>query len=165
MARYLGLEHHRSFIAANGEGPWDCASCGEEILKIGKRSRDGAIHHKNENKHDNDPANLEMHHFGCHRRLHTIGDINPAARPEVAAKISASLIGHEVTAETRAKIGAANKGNKYCLGRVVSDETKQRMSDSVKTQRIAVCECGKSSRPGSMAAHFKATGHKEVMNA
>ena len=165
MPRYRGLEHHRSFIAANGEGPWNCSSCGEEILKIGKRSRDGAIHHKNENKHDNRAENLEMHHFGCHRRLHTLGTQNPSARPEVAAKISASLIGHEVTDETRAKIGAANKGNKYCLGRIVSDETKQLMKESIKKQRIATCECGKSSRPGSMAGHFKATGHKEAVNA
>lgn len=162
--RYSGLKHHRAFFAANGEGPWNCASCGEIILKIGRHSREGAVHHINEDKHDNRAENLEIHHFGCHRSLHVTGDKNPAARPEIAAKISAALQRHEVTQATKDAVSRANTGNIYCVGREMSVETRKRISESVQHQRVATCECGKKSRPGSMVSHFKATGHKEVID-
>lgn len=48
------------------------------------------------------------------------------------ASIAAALQGHEVSEVTRMKIGVAHKGNRYCAGRVLSPESRAKMSDSVK---------------------------------
>lgn len=42
------------------------------------------------------------------------------------------VCGWTPSAETRAKIGAANMGNKYCLGRQVSDTTRAKISEANK---------------------------------
>jgi len=123
--------HALIYTQHHGDGPYTCEHCGEIILKLGKRSRDGAIHHKNEDKLDNRIENLSVMHFGCHRSLHTSGDENPSKRPEIAAKISASLMGHEVTQATRDAVSRANKGNKYSVGRVYTPEMRERMRQAM----------------------------------
>lgn len=61
--------------------------------------------------------------------------------PETRAKISASLMGHSVSATTGAKISAANTGKHWKL----SAETKQRQSDA---------RCARPRRPiGSRSLH------------
>jgi group I intron endonuclease len=50
------------------------------------------------------------------------------ATPETCAKMSKALMGHFVSPETRAKIGAANKGKKYHLGCRNTPEARARMS-------------------------------------
>lgn len=157
MTRYAP-GYRKIFIEHNGGGPWPCAyePCGELIYVFGKRSREGAIHHKDENKHNNDPANLEIMHFGCHRRHHMMGHIKSI---ETRQKLSDSLMGHPVSTETRTKIGDANRGNKYCLGRIPSVETREKLRNMGKP---LTCECGMVTIPGSMASHLKASGHTLV---
>jgi group I intron endonuclease len=50
--------------------------------------------------------------------------------PEHRAKISAGMMGHSVSEETRRKIGTTKVGNKYNVGKVRSDETKRKMSEA-----------------------------------
>ncbi len=155
--RYSGKQHITVFLAHSGHGPWTCAyeSCGKQITRLGRRRDEGSIHHVNEDKHDNHPENLEIMHFGCHRKHHMIGHVKTA---ETRQKLRDALRGHEVSAETRQKIGDANRGNTYCLGRVVSDETRVKLRAvhlgvkrpnnrsaevwSVTPRDPLMCECG-----------------------
>lgn len=157
MTRYAH-GYRKIFLAHNGSGPWTCAytPCGELIYVLGKRSREGAIHHKDEDKHNNDPDNLEIMHFGCHRRHHMVGHIKA---PETCQRLSDALQGHPVSAETRAKISAANRGKQSSLGRVPSQVTREKLRNMGKA---VVCECGMTTYPGSMASHLKASGHRLV---
>ncbi len=41
------------------------------------------------------------------------------------------------TAEINSKISAANKGNQYCLGRILSDETRRKISASHKGKKLS----------------------------
>lgn len=50
---------------------------------------------------------------------------------EHRAAIAAGLKGHEVSLETRQKIGARHKGNTYCVGRELSEASRAKMSESV----------------------------------
>jgi len=68
------------FLAHAPPGPWPCGVCGvligPEELHQG-RGKSPAIHHL-DGDHENDaPENLQMTHFSCHRRLHTLGIKNP----------------------------------------------------------------------------------------
>lgn len=55
---------------------------------------------------------------------------NPA--PEVRIKLSNAKKGKILSAETKAKLSAANKGNKNCLGKKASAATRMKMSMSQK---------------------------------
>ncbi len=54
------------------------------------------------------------------------------ASDEAREKIRQSLMGREVSPDTRARIGAANRGHTRNLGIKRSDETKARMSEARK---------------------------------
>jgi NUMOD3 motif len=51
--------------------------------------------------------------------------------PAHRAAIAKALLGHSVADETRAMIGAHHAGNKYCMGRKLSDASRKKMSESV----------------------------------
>lgn len=157
MTRYAH-GYREIFLEHNGSGPWTCAyaPCGELIHVFGKRSREGAIHHKDEDKHNNDPDDLEIMHFGCHRKYHMIGH---AKTEETRQRLRDALQGHPVSAETRAKIGDANRGKQSSLGRVTSPETREKLRNMGKP---VTCECGMTTYPGSMVSHLKASGHRLV---
>lgn len=55
--------------------------------------------------------------------------------PEAIAKSSASRMGHEVSAETRARIGSANKGK--CLGKSPPNKGKKRLVIDGKTTYVS----------------------------
>lgn len=119
MTRYA-RGYRKVFLEHNGSGPWNCAydGCEELIYVFGRKSREGAIHHKDENKHNNEPDNLEIMHFGCHRRHHMIGrDVSDKTR----ANMSAAQKGRIVSDEARAKVSKAH------TGRIVSEEWKANM--------------------------------------
>lgn len=54
--------------------------------------------------------------------------------PETLEKIRIKNIGRKHTIEAKNKISIGNSGNKHCLGRVLSDNTKMKMSNSHKGQ-------------------------------
>jgi hypothetical protein len=54
--------------------------------------------------------------------------------PEARRKQKEMMTGREVSETTRALLSKINKGNKHCLGRVLSDETKKKISEKRKKQ-------------------------------
>lgn len=175
----------RIFIETNGNGPWSCAECTEEVTVIGQGSTEGVIHHKDENYLNNDPSNLEMMHHACHLRHHLVGVPMPT---ETRKKISETLKGRpspttgmtfsdEVNAkkglpgelnpfygkthstEVREKISAVHKGTKH------TDEHKRKISDALKGKpgNLGVkqkCECGLETYPAPMTRHTRAKNHR-----
>lgn len=53
------------FFAHNGPGPYTCFYCEEDVT-----FKEVAVHHKDENKRNNDPENLEAAHDDCHMAHH-----------------------------------------------------------------------------------------------
>lgn len=154
VVRYAN--HRRVFLEHYGPPPWVCDYCGELIAQLGKRSRDGAIHHRDEDKLNNDPRNLAIMHFGCHRRHHMMGTTQSV---ETRRKIAQSNLGHSVSSHTRAQVAKANRGNTYCVGRQASPETRRKLANMGK---LKTCECGLVTSPGSMAGHVRASGHRVI---
>jgi len=111
----------------NGNGPWVCFFCSEEILPDEKpRSRRSlCIHHKNHNHDDNRKSNLKASHWACHTRHHKVGVANTS---EQRAKISAALKGRVKTPEHLAAIKANHVG---MTGRHCSPEHKAKISASL----------------------------------
>lgn len=153
-ARYTN--HVKIFLRHNPEPPWICRECDEPILALGRESRDGVIHHLNKKPRDNRIENLVVLHHDCHSRLHGIGRKHTN---ETKAKMSAAALGHEVSAEVRSKISAANTGNKYCVGREYSVETREKLRNMGSP---STCECGLSTSRASMVSHLRATSHQVV---
>lgn len=71
------------------------------------------------------------------------GDTSPTSVPEIAAKVSVAMMGHDVSEETREKLSIAFKGKpldevrakafgKYWLGRKHSTKSKKKMSKAQK---------------------------------
>ena len=54
--------------------------------------------------------------------------------PEARRKQKEMMTGREVSQETRTLLSEINKGNKHCLGRVHSDETKRKIAEARKKQ-------------------------------
>lgn len=54
---------------------------------------------------------------------------------EMKIKMRDAKLGKKLSEETKAKIGAASKGNTYSLGKVLSEETKAKMSEAGKHRK------------------------------
>ena len=54
--------------------------------------------------------------------------------PEARRKQKEMMTGREVSQATRSLLSDINKGNKHCLGRVLSEETKRKISEKRKNQ-------------------------------
>jgi hypothetical protein len=127
------------FERARGAGPWACEACDNLVYERGKRSNDGVIHHKDEDTMNNDISNFAIMHFGCHRRFHMLGTTASLSHRK---GISDALTGHEVTQDTRRKIGDANRGR---TGGAIGDRL--------------TCECGLNTFIGPLTRHTKAKNH------
>lgn len=71
MARDRPNEEHRAaFFAARPHGPWPCeyGRCRSEVV-MRYRSQ-VVVHHADEDKANNDPANLQAMHNPCHMSHH-----------------------------------------------------------------------------------------------
>jgi len=76
----------RNFYAVYGQGPWVCEDCSDEIEKIGVNTRDGNIHHRDNDVTNDDAVNLVVLHTDCHQRRHPVTD-------ELKVQISEKLRG------------------------------------------------------------------------
>lgn len=121
--------HYRKiFIEVNGDGPYVCFFCSDEVSREEKDTRLRlCIHHKNHDHDDNCKSNLKPSHWWCHSTHHTTGKVFSDERCE---KISAAAIGRVFSDGTREKISAASKGNQYGKGHVHSLESRRKMSAS-----------------------------------
>ena len=76
------------------------------------------IHHKNEDKEDNDPSNLVLMENGAHSRLHNLGNTY--------------CLGHIFSDEHKQKLSEAHKGNTNRLGKHHTEAAKRKMSKAQK---------------------------------
>lgn len=88
-------------------------------------------------------------------------------RPETIIKIKKARAKQVITEEHKRKIGLKSKGNKYCLGRKLSDEHKQKIRKS--TQYLADNQLGlhseeaKAKRTATLKVKFNTPEMKEVL--
>lgn len=77
--------YHVIWLQAQGPGPWSCGFCGDPVVGLRRnKSFNGLIHHKDENRSNNDITNLVAMHRDCHVKHHLTGKARPA---EVRKKI------------------------------------------------------------------------------
>lgn len=113
------------FLEANGSGPWPCSFCGELVHQLGRRRREGNIHHLDEDMTNDSPENLAIGHHACHARHHAMRrDMSSLVKQqwidgkhvfipqsaEVRHRQAQSLTGRTVPTEVRKKISATLKG-------------------------------------------------------
>lgn len=73
-------------------------------------------------------ANMGLARMGNTNGLGNTNMLGKHHTLETRERMSAAQMGHITTAETRRNIGKAKKGNTYCLGRIVSEEARLKMS-------------------------------------
>ena len=112
----MRLTYRDVFFAKRGFGPWRCRLC-----RLLIEPQDLHIHHKDRDRTNSDPRNLEPLHESCHGQLHKRGKRLSA---ETRHKMSESHKGVPRTPEHRANI------SRGLLGRKHTDEAKQKMSIS-----------------------------------
>ena len=89
--------------------PQICYFCGEEITQFGRES-DSLCFHSLDGDHSNWDSSNKV---PCHKRCHTCHHSKKETDPERVEKIRLSLIGREVSDETRRKISNSNKGKPH----------------------------------------------------
>jgi hypothetical protein len=64
--------YQKIFLEENGDGPWPCHFCGEDVFPAINRERrlTGCIHHLDEDRTNHAPENLVPVHLGCHSSHH-----------------------------------------------------------------------------------------------
>lgn len=88
------------------------------------------------------------------------GEVSPMTLPEVRAKVSAALIGREISASTRAALSLAHKGNKHTLGmKVHSEEHKAMMSEKMKGNSFAKGQVVSEERRKATSERSKGNTH------
>ena len=65
------ITYREIFFAYNGIGPFECSVCSEVITPL--ENEDWAIHHRDGNRANRDPSNLENIHKSCHASRHAKG--------------------------------------------------------------------------------------------
>lgn len=90
------------WIAHHGEAPYVCEHCGRRIEKITGRTKGcGVIHHKDEDRSNNDISNLAAMHRECHMSHHQKGKpkLNPRTgwkhSPETREKLRQAALRRE----------------------------------------------------------------------
>lgn len=130
----------RAFIEHNGSGPWQCYSCTKLVLKIGRDSRDGNIHHLDDDVTNDVPTNLVMMHADCHQRFH--GPPTEDERRRISAKLKgrpSPTKGMKFSAEVNAKKSMPGELNPF-YGRKHSSDALAVMR---QPRRRRVCpDCG-----------------------
>lgn len=132
----------RVFIETNGDGPWSCYSCYDQVEKIGQDTWDGNIHHLDEDATNDSPENLVIMHVICHQRFH-----GPSSNIWVKGHQPWNL-GKKATAEARAHMSVSKKANPPFLGKRHTDEARAKIAAAHRGMKYAIektpCEdCGK----------------------
>jgi ribosomal protein L37AE/L43A len=130
----------RVFEARNGTGPWQCYSCAKEVVKIGRDSDDGNIHHLDEDVTNDTPGNLVIMHAVCHQHFH--GPPTEDERRRISAKLKgrpSPTKGMKFSPEVNAKKSMPGELNPF-YGRKHASDTLTVMR---QPRRRRVCpDCG-----------------------
>jgi len=173
--------HYRKiFVKHNGDGPWACFFCGDEVSRVEKDTRFRlAIHHKNHNHDDDRKLNLKPAHNSCHSRHHSIGRKHT---PETRAKQRAASMGNQhglnPSDETREKLRVASTGRlgpnrgkiPWNKGAVTPDEVRAKISEAHKGKilspetraKISKIHRGKPKSPETRARMSDAAKRRKV---
>ena len=133
------------FVARFGPPPWACEMCDLSGADV--------VHHKDENRDNNEFSNLAGVHRTCHLRYHGRRRVKSAEEKE---KISLGRLGKGTgprSEQARANMNAAR------FGRVVSVDTREKMRASLLAQSRKCSSCGMISIPAALGRHQKASGH------
>ena len=117
----------RIYVETHGPFPHPCFVCGE-LAEPGPRyhPRSAVVHHIDEDRSNDDPANLDVAHWVCHQRFHMAGN-----------SYASATRGRPLSAEHRASIGAALVGNQHAKGTVWTPEMRQAASERMRGNQIA----------------------------
>lgn len=89
--------HHREvFFAYNGPGPFTCFDCGKDVVM-----EEVHVHHRDNDKTNNEPNNLAAAHPDCHSRFTNLGR---KERPEVVKRRVDAIRGRPLSEEHKAKL-------------------------------------------------------------
>lgn len=86
-------------------------------------------HHIDNNYKNNEISNIVIVCRGCHNKIHKTG---LKLSDKTKDKISLARIGFKHSDETRKKMSKSKQGNKNCVGNHLSEETKRKISESLK---------------------------------
>jgi hypothetical protein len=143
--------YRRIFITANGLGPWTCYGCGEPVVNL-------LVHHLDEDRSNNDPANLVAMHGPCHLSLHKRGKKLSDGHREKLRASHVGMSGKKHSAETKIKMSETHSGKK------LSDDHKRKLSEShrgkphlMRQQRCG--DCSLVSIGTGLARHQQSSGH------
>jgi hypothetical protein len=125
LARLRGAR--KVYVETHGAFPHACAFCGE-LADVGPRyrPRSAVVHHVDEDRTNDDPANLAVAHWACHQRYHKTGN-----------RFASVLRGRPLAQEHRAAIAAAARGNQHAKGTVWTPEMRQAVSERMRGNQHA----------------------------
>lgn len=148
MTEYQAVAY-RTFTEINGDPPWTCGYCGEDVLAL--TMGQGCVHHVDEDRSNNDPSNLIAMHTACHVRHHR--------KDKVGNRRGAKLTSAQVR-----RMSDRQKGRK--LPWLHNDEVRRKIADSKRgkphVEPKLTCSCGKMCNAGPMKRHLTASGHELV---
>lgn len=122
----MGAQHRMARITFKrehgDEPPYRCEyePCSKEMTTL------EVVHHKDEDKYNNNPSNLAAMHKGCHNLHHGIGQNHS---PEALEKIRSAHLGVKRAPEVGERISKALKGK---AGHPQTEETKRKISEGQK---------------------------------
>jgi hypothetical protein len=157
----LSREYVKVWIAYHGDPPYVCAHCSQPVTTLQGRTRGcGVVHHKDEDRSNNDISNLAAMHRECHVSHHNRGKPGRSPTEEERQRFSEAQKKRFSDPELRKKLSEQRSGRPWSEKRrathearkaagltsdrssvVVSDETREKMRQSalrrVERQRQA----------------------------
>lgn len=151
----LSRVYVKVFIAHHGDPPYVCEHCGELVVQLTGRTKGcGVVHHKDENRQNNDISNLAAMHRECHvshhnkdkprrpmtedeRQAHSERLKKRFADPDVKEKLSKIRRGKPWSEARRAAFEAQKAAGvlKTTKGYKHTEETKARMRSAAQNRR------------------------------
>lgn len=135
--------YRRVFVEHNGPPPWACDWCGEQVDDISRGGPlDGNVHHKDEDRSNNDPENLGIMHAACHTKHH--GPPTEEQKQRIKAKLlgrPSPTRGMRFSPEVNDKKSRPGVLNPY-YGQQHPEEIRQKMRQP--RRRIECLDCGRS---------------------
>jgi hypothetical protein len=117
----------RIYVETHGSFPHPCFVCGE-LADVGPRyhPRSVVVHHLDEDRTNDAPANLAAAHWACHQRHHKTGNRHAAV-----------LRGRPLADKHRAAIAEGMRGNQHAKGTVWTPEMRQAVGERMRGNQYA----------------------------
>ena len=96
-------------------------------------TKEEIVHHKDRNKTNNDPSNLQVVDSSEHHKLHWIGRSRVLSE-ETRKNMALAQIGRKHSEETKRKMSISRKGKSR---KPFSEETKRKMSEAAKKRKVS----------------------------